>query len=283
MHDKKLNDSHVLRILCVGDVVGTLGQVMFQKHISDIRSHYAIDGVIVNGENSSAQGRGITPSIVKFLRANGADVITSGNHIWYKKEIYSYLQQYRDLLRPANFPSGAPGVGVTTFACKQEVVGVVNIQGRVFMRESVDDPFRTVESILTYLKDKTSTIIVDFHAETTSEKMAMGHFLDGKVSAVVGTHTHVQTADERILPGGTAFMTDLGMVGSLNGMLGMKKDPIVTSFLTQLPTQFVIDIVPPAVFCGVVITIDTKTGKAIGVTRVRVVDDAITVSDHSLE
>lgn len=279
MHAKNAVGS-LLKIVCIGDVVGVLGRVMFQKHISDIITKYGINGVIVNGENSSSQGRGITPRIAEFFRHNGVDVITTGNHIWYKKEIYSFLQQSKELLRPANFPSGAPGIGVTTFTCGNHVVGVINLQGRVFMREQVDDPFRSAESILTYLKSKTSTIIVDFHAETTSEKMAMAHFLDGKVSAVVGTHTHVQTADERILPGGTAFITDLGMVGALNGMLGMKKEGIINNFITQMPSQFVVDSMPPAVLSGLIISIDPQTGSAKQVERLRIVDQEIAAYQH---
>lgn len=264
-----------IRILCVGDVVGPLGCAMIHKHLPDLKSREKIDVVIVNGENSAAQGRGITPKIVQFLRQKGADVVTSGNHIWYKKDIYPYLQNNHDLLRPANFPSGTPGVGVTTILSGNNVVGVINIQGRIFMKEQVDDPFRTVESILTYLRNKTNTIIVDFHAETTAEKMGFAHFLDGKVTGVVGTHTHVQTADERVLPGGTAFITDLGMVGSLNGMLGMKKEPIIQSFLSQMPTQFFVDMIPPAVLSGVVITADVETGRATAISRIRIVDEAV--------
>lgn len=264
-----------IRILCVGDVVGPLGCAMIHKHLPELKKRERIDVAIVNGENSAAQGRGITPKIVHFLRQKGADVVTSGNHIWYKKDIYSYLQNNQDLLRPANFPSGAPGVGVTTVLSGNNIIGVINIQGRIFMKEQVDDPFRTVESILTYLRNKTNIIIVDFHAETTAEKIGFAHFLDGKVTGVVGTHTHVQTADERVLPSGTAFITDLGMVGSLNGMLGMKKEPIIQSFLSQMPTQFTVDMTPPAVLSGVIITANADTGRAIEITRVRIIDEAV--------
>lgn len=266
-----------IRIACIGDVVGITGRAMFRKHSARLRNIERLDALIVNGENSSQQGRGITPSIVKFFKEYGADVITSGNHIWYKKEIYAYLQTHQDLLRPANFPSGAPGVGVTTFLCKNHTIGVINVQGRTFMREHLDDPFRTVESLLTYLKHKTAIIFVDMHAETTSEKMAMGHFLDGKVSAVFGTHTHVQTADERILPGGTAFMTDLGMTGSLNGMLGMKKESVIQSFLSQMPVHFSVDTSLPAVMSGVVVTIDIATGKARDIKPIRIVDHELVI------
>lgn len=266
-----------IRIACIGDVVGITGRAMFRKHSARLRQVERLDALIVNGENSSQQGRGITPSIVKFFKEHGADVITSGNHIWYKKEIYSYLQTHQDLLRPANFPSGTPGVGVTTFLCNNHTIGVINVQGRTFMRENLDDPFRTVESLLTYLKHKTSIILVDMHAETTSEKMAMGHFLDGKVSAVFGTHTHVQTADLRVLPGGTAFMTDLGMTGSLNGMLGMKKESVIQSFLTQMPAHFSVDTSLPAVMSGMVVTIDTASGKAQDIKPIRIIDHELVI------
>jgi len=261
-----------LRVLLIGDVVGSAGRAMFQKHIPHIKKTHNIDAVIVNGENSS-QGRGITSRIMKFFRHCGADVVTSGNHIWHNKEIYGYWPAHEDLLRPANFPSGVPGVGVTTFMCNGSLIAVINLQGRVFMRDLIDCPFRAAESLLTYLKHKTNLIFVDFHTETTSEKMALGHFLAGKVSGVVGTHTHVQTADERILPGGTAFITDLGMCGSLNGMLGMKKEPIIEQFLKQMPVKFAEDIESPFVLSGAWIEVDTQTGKAVAIERVRIVDD----------
>jgi metallophosphoesterase (TIGR00282 family) len=269
-----------LRILFLGDVVGPLGRAMVQKHLPHLCKEYQIDGVIANGENS-ADGKGITPRLVKFFRHCGVDVVTSGNHIWAKKEIYSYLSENKDLLRPANFPSGCPGVGVTTFTTASGfVVGVINLQGRVFMHQLVDCPFRAAESILTYVKTKSKIVFVDFHAETSSEKMALGYFLDGKVSGVVGTHTHVQTADERILPQGTAFITDLGMAGSLNSMIGMQTSPILNNFLTQMPHKFVVDIKPPALLTGAWIEVDPQTGMALDIQRIRIVDEAVHVNDE---
>ncbi len=266
-----------LRVLLIGDVVGSTGLAMFQKHIPHIKEKYAIDAIIVNGENSAPNGRGITPRVMKFFKHCGVDVVTSGNHIWAQREIYSYLAENKDLLRPANFPSETPGTGVTIFKCKDERIAVVNIQGRVFMRELVDDPFKTMESLLTYLKHQTPIIFVDVHAETTSEKIGLAHFLDGKVSGVVGTHTHVPTADERILPGGTAFVTDLGMVGSLNGMLGMKKGPIIQQFITQMPTRYEVETAAPGTMSGVYIDVDTATGKALDIKRVHVIDNELHV------
>lgn len=264
-----------IRVLLIGDVMGSPGRTMFQKHIDHLRKIHKIDAVIVNGENSDARGRGITSRIVKFFRHNGADVVTSGNHIWANKEIYSYLDENSDLLRPANYSSSAPGVGVTMFNCKGYVIGVINLIGRIFMKDHVDCPFRTAESLLTYLKGKTHIIFVDMHAETTSEKIGLGYFLDGKVSGVVGTHTHVQTADERILPKGTAFITDLGMTGSLNSMIGMKKEPIIQHFLTQMPVRFTVEETSPVIMTGVWIEVDADTGKALAIERIKVIDDDI--------
>lgn len=272
----------ITRIMIIGDVVGSPGCAMFQKHTDSLIKKHNVHAVIVNGENSALQGRGITPHIVSFFKKNGAHVITTGNHIWYKREIYAYLEQHKtDLLRPANFPSAAPGAGVTIFDVAGVSVGVINLQGRVFMREHLDCPFKTVESILTFLKSKTSTIIVDFHAETTSEKMAMGFFLDGKVSAVVGTHTHVQTADERILPKGTAYITDLGMVGSYNSMLGMQKEPIINNFLTQMPAKFSVSYEKPFIMCGVMVDVNTVTGKAVAIERLQIVDHELEVDESN--
>ena len=261
-----------IRVLFIGDVVGAPGRMMFQKHIDRLRKEYKIDAVIVNGENSDGRGRGITPRIVNFFKHNGANVVTSGNHIWANKEIYNYMATNQDLLRPANFPSDTPGVGVTTFSCGGYTIGVINLMGRVFMRDLVACPFRTADSILTYLKDKTNMVFVDMHAETTAEKIGLGYYLDGRVSGIVGTHTHVQTADERILPKGTAFITDLGMTGSLNSMLGMKKEAILHNFLTQMPVRFEVEESSPVIMTGVWIEVDPHSGKAVAIERVKVVD-----------
>ena len=269
--------SNRLRILFIGDVVGQTGRAMFQKHIDRLREEHHIDALVVNGENSGSRGRGITSRIVKFFRHNGADVITSGNHIWYSREIYSYLDEHKDLLRPANYPSSTPGVGVVTFQVHNQTVAIINLQGRVFMKEHVDCPFRTVDSILTYLKDKTNLIFVDFHAEATSEKHGLAYYLDGRVSGFVGTHTHIQTADERILPKGTGYITDLGCTGSLNSMLGMKKEPIIENFLTQMPTKFVVDTSMPVVLSGAWMEVDTDTGKTTKIERIRIIDDRVNV------
>jgi len=260
-----------IRVLFIGDVIGVTGRTMFQKHIGRLKRELSIDAIIVNGENSAA-GKGITSKIVRFFKHCGVNVITSGNHIWRQREIYSYLSEYNDLLRPANYPSSCPGTGVTTFECKGYVVGVINLQGRIFMRDHMECPFRTAETMVSYLKSKTNIIFVDFHAEATSEKLGLAYFLDGKISGLVGTHTHVQTADERVLPGGEAYIGDLGMVGSLNSMIGMTKEPIISHLMTQMPVKFVVDKDPPYTMTGVYIDVDPVTGKAVDIQRVKVVD-----------
>lgn len=268
-----------IRILLFGDIVGKSGRAIFQKHVDRLRTHYDAHAVIVNGENS-ARGRGITSRIARFFKHNNVDVITTGNHIWQQREIYSYMQQHTDVLRPANYPSECPGKGITTFNCKGYTVGVINLQGRVFMPDHLACPFKSADSLLTYLRHQTSIIIVDFHAEATSEKAGLGYYLDGRVSAVVGTHTHVQTSDERILPQGTAFITDLGMGGALDSMIGMKKQPIINKFLTQMPTKFEVETEGPMQLCGVCIEIDVTSGKAVSIERFRVIDADLHVDDQ---
>jgi hypothetical protein len=260
-----------------GDLVGNGGCAVFQKHAQKLKKEYKADGIIVNGENSASNGRGITPKIVASLKHNGADVITTGNHAFQKKESYSYYSEHKDLLRPLNFPASCPGTGVTTFRINDITVGVINVQGQGFMNDNLSCPFRATESALAFLRDKTNIVVVDMHAETTSEKIGMAWYLDGKVSAVVGTHTHVQTADERILPGGTAFITDLGMAGAYNSMIGMKKEPVLFRMINQMPAKFEVETGPPYVISGVCIEIDTKTGHAIEIERFRVIDEELTV------
>jgi 2',3'-cyclic-nucleotide 2'-phosphodiesterase len=262
-----------IRVLFLGDIVGASGCALFQKHIQHLRQKYSVQAVLVNGENSASDGKGITSKIMHFFKHHHVDVVTSGNHIWQKREIIQYMHDHKDLLRPANFPSGCPGVGVTTFQSGAVTVGVINLQARTFMREFVSCPFRAADSLLTYLAPRTNVILVDFHGEATSEKMGLAYYLDGRISALVGTHTHVLTADERILPGGTAYITDLGMAGALNSMIGMKKEAIIQSLITQMPTRFEVDTEGPMHMSGVCIEIDTQTGKALNIERVYLVDD----------
>jgi len=268
-----------IRVLLLGDVVGNIGRSMFKKHIKTLKAEHTIDFVIVNGENSMNNGRGITSRIVEFFKNNGADVITSGNHIWDQYEIQEYLNTHQDLLRPANFPAACPGSGFTVVNCGEVAVGVINVQGRVFMRENTDCPLQTVDKIICDLQTKTKIIIIDFHAEATAEKLALAFHVEGRVSAVVGTHTHIQTADERILPGGTAYITDLGMAGSLNSMIGMTQESVMPTFLLQMPSRFIVDTKPPVVMSGVVVEIHVETGKALDIQRIRVIDHELCIAE----
>jgi len=267
-----------IRLMIIGDVVGAPGIAMVQKYLPKLKAEHSIDGIIVNGENA-ADGKGVTPRIMKCFQHIGVDLVTSGNHIWYRREIYPYLDAHDDLLRPANFPSSSPGKGVGLFKAKDVPVGVINIQGRVFMREFVGCPLKTVETSLTYLRSKTKIIILDVHAETTSEKTAIAFYFDGKVSAVVGTHTHVQTADERILPEGTAFITDLGMCGTLNSVIGVKKEAILYNMQRQMPTRFTLESKPPYILSGVIVAIDSETGAARSIERLRIIDSSISLNE----
>jgi len=268
MHDKKS-----IKLLMVGDIVGVPGCAMLQKHLGKLKQKYQLDAVVVNGENAAPDGRGLTIRVMKFFKHNGVDMVTSGNHIWQKKEIYSYLQDNKDLLRPANYPGECPGVGVSFFMTESGImVGVLNLQGRTFMREQLSCPFKAADSALLFMRTKTPIILVDFHAEASSEKVGLGLYLDGRVSVVVGTHTHVQTADARILPEGTAFITDVGMVGSLNSMIGLKKESVLPIFLTQMPSKFEVEIRGPRVLSGLVVEIDTVTGKSLSFERLFIVD-----------
>jgi 2',3'-cyclic-nucleotide 2'-phosphodiesterase len=225
-----------MNLLFVGDIVGRPGRDLVRTGLAPLVARHAVDLVIVNGENA-AGGNGITREISESLLAQGVDVITSGNHIWDKREVLDYIAVEPRLLRPANYPD-APGRG--TFVARTangRSVGVLNLMGRVHLA-NIDNPFAVARREIEVLRERTSLIFVDFHAEATSEKVAMGWFLDGLVTAVVGTHTHVQTADARVLPGGTAYLTDVGMTGPHDGVIGVGKEPVIQRFLTGLPARF---------------------------------------------
>jgi len=255
-----------MKILMVGDVFGEPGRAAVKKLLPRLRQQHAIDLVVVNVENAAA-GFGVTPQIAREVLDQGADVMTSGNHIWDKKEIVEYITKENLLLRPANFPAGTPGVGHVTVKAGPHRVAVVNLMGRVFM-SAIDCPFRKADEILNEVTKETRVVLVDMHAEATSESVAMGWYLDGRVSAVVGTHRHVQTADERVLPGGTAYITDLGMTGPIDSVIGVDKDLILQRFLTQMPVRFEAA-KGPAALHGVVITVDPETGRASDIVRIR--------------
>lgn len=226
-----------MRILFVGDIVGSPGRRILKDHLADTVAQRKIDLAIVNCENA-ASGFGITPRLADELFEASADVLTGGNHIWDRKEIMDYFPNQPRLLRPANFPNGLPGSGLYIGRTRGGLpYAVLNLQGRTFMTP-IDCPFRAAERELARIPSETRAIVVDIHAETTSEKQAMGWFLDGKVSAVVGTHTHVATADARVLPGGSAFITDVGMTGAHDSIIGMTKQPIIQRFLNGLPARF---------------------------------------------
>ncbi|MEX0682333.1 MAG: TIGR00282 family metallophosphoesterase [Dehalococcoidia bacterium] len=250
-----------LNVLLIGDVVGKLGRRTVARVLPGIREQRGVDFVIANGENT-AGGRGLTPDTLEELQQAGVDVVTSGNHIWAKREIYPLLDDKDSaVIRPLNYPTGAPGRGVF----RRGPFAVINVIGRTFMGDDVDCPFRAVDAALRELDD-CKVIIVDVHAEATSEKITMGHYLDGRVSAVVGTHTHVPTSDTRVLPKGTAYVTDLGMVGALNSVLGMEYEPVLERFLTQLPSRWDPVDKGTAIFNAVLVQIE-ETGRATAIER----------------
>lgn len=256
-----------MRLLVVGDVVGRLGRKAFARYTRGLKEKYKIDLVIVNGENS-AGGKGISRKSLDELYRAGADIVTSGNHVWDNREINGFIDDEPYLVRPANYPEGAQGKGWCIYPFKSANLAVVNMSGRTFMPD-MDCPFQKIEEVLSEIGQEADIILLDFHAETTSEKMAMGFYLDGRVQAVVGTHTHIQTADERILPQGTAYITDLGMVGPWNSVLGVKPEIIIQKFTTCRPVRF--DLAEgPAVYSAVVIDIDTNTKKAVSIERVMI-------------
>jgi 2',3'-cyclic-nucleotide 2'-phosphodiesterase len=256
-----------MNILMVGDVYGEPGRQAVAKLVPQLRQAHAIDFCVVNVENA-AGGFGVTPAIARQMLEAGADVMTTGNHIWDKREIVEYITRENLLLRPANFPVGTPGAGHVTVKAGPHKIAVLNLMGRVFMLP-IDCPFRKADEILPELRKETPIVLVDMHCEATSESIAMGWYLDGRVSAVVGTHRHVQTADERVLPGGTAYITDLGLTGPTDGVIGVDRDQIIQRFLNQMPIRFE-TAKGPAALHGVVITVDPESGRAAAIRRLQV-------------
>jgi len=258
-------------ILHIGDLVGRPGRALFAATIGKLRQQYKPDCVVVNGENAAHNGRGITAPIVEFLTKHGADVITTGNHVFGQKGFLAAFAGHDRLLRPLNFPSECPGKGYVIFTTLSgSKIAIVNAQGRIFMHEQLACPFKGMDSLLTFLKTQTNLIFLDFHAETTSEKQGMAFYLDGKITSLVGTHTHVQTADERIMPQGMAYISDLGCASAENSMLGMQVSTVLSRMITQLPSKFVVEEAGPYVLHGVCVVADVDTGKALTIERIRI-------------
>jgi len=256
-----------MRILFIGDIVGEPGRRAIKELLPGIKKANDVEFVIGNAENV-AGGSGITPALADELFESGLDVITSGDHIWKRKEIIDRIDSDRRILRPANYPAGVPGFGSTVIKSASGTdVGVINLIGRVFM-QALECPFRVAKEEVEKVRNKARVIIVDMHAEATSEKIALGWYLDGQVSAIIGTHTHVQTADENILPGGTAFLCDAGMTGPLDGVIGRKKEQILARFITQMPMKF--EMAENDIWLqGAIVDVDDKTGKANSIKRIQ--------------
>jgi metallophosphoesterase (TIGR00282 family) len=259
-----------MKLVFIGDIVGSVGRKALKESLPKLKRQYPDAIFIANGENAAA-GRGITSAIAKELFDQGIHGLTMGNHTWDNKDIFDFIDDEPRLIRPANFPPGTPGQGVMIVKVKGLELAVINLQGRTFL-PAIDCPFRTVDDILDELKPRYKHIMVDFHAEATSEKIAMGWHLDGRVSFVVGTHTHVQTNDDRILPQGTAYLTDVGMVGPRDGILGMERMSVLQRFKTQLPTRFVVD-EGKWHFHAVAVELDDQTGKAKSIGKIRWAED----------
>jgi len=250
-----------VRILLIGDIIGRPGRKAVKSLVPGLRREYGIHFVVANGENA-AGGKGLTSATAEALLESGVDVITSGNHIWAQRDIIPFLGGQLPIIRPLNYPPGVPGQG---YLIKGNVM-VVNLQGRAFMRD-IECPFRAMDALLEQMQDKMPIVVVDFHAEATSEKNALGRYFDGRVSAVVGTHTHVATADTRVFPGGTAFVTDIGMVGPTDSIIGDDIETVVQRFLTQMPSRLVVG-KGDCLLNSVLVEVNEVTGRAISIVRV---------------
>ena len=256
-----------MNILVLGDVVSDIGCAFLRKKLPALKKLKAIDFCIANGENSAA-GNGITPLSAQQLFTSGVDFITTGNHVFRRKEVYELLDESGFIIRPANFPEANPGKGYAVVDLGRTSVAVINLMGTMFM-ENLESPFRTADKLLGEIKGKTDIILVDFHAEATSEKQALAYYLDGRVSALFGTHTHVLTADDRVLPGGTGYITDIGMCGVENSVLGVKKEVVIEKFMTNMPVRF--DAASgECMLNGCIFTVDEKNGRCTATETVRI-------------
>lgn len=270
--------SATVRVLFLGDIVGRAGRQAVQACLPFLKREFSPDIVVANAENA-AGGIGITGEIATQLLQEGIDVLTTGNHAWKERAVYAYLDAEPRILRPANYPPGAPGRGWAVYPAGNHSLAVVNLCGRVFM-DMVDCPFRAIDAILEEVRSVTPLVLVDFHAEATSEAQAFGWYVDGRCSAVVGTHTHVQTADARILPQGTAYITDAGMCGALDSVIGMQVEQVIQRFRSQLPVKFEAARGRPAVQ-GVFVEIDTQSARALQIQRVQALPGAGGVTLHA--
>ena len=264
-----------MKIFFIGDIFGKPGRRVLKERLGALKTAHAIDLVVANGENA-ADGFGITAGLVEELCGAGVDAVTMGDHLLDKRELLLVLAAQPRLLRPVNYPSGAPGRGAAVYAdARGRPVGVINVQGRVFMfKQTLDDPFPAARDAAARLAAETKAILVDIHAEATSEKVALGWYLDGSVSAVIGTHTHVQTADERVLPKGTAYLTDAGMTGPADGVIGFERDAVVQKFVTQIAGQRAVA-TGRTQLCGAIVDVDESTGRARGIERIFETHEAI--------
>ena len=255
----------LMRLLFIGDVVGKPGRKALRELLPSLRNEFNVDIILANVENA-AGGAGVTPKVLDEILNYGVHVMTGGNHIWDKKEIFKHINKYPTLVRPANYPPGVPGNGFVEYTTETGItITVINLMGRLFIK-NLDCPFRKFDEI--FEKNKNNIVIVDFHAETTAEKQAFGYYVSGRASLVVGTHTHVQTADEQILPGGTGYITDLGMTGGLRGVIGIKSELAIQRFITQLPVKY--EPSKEAIGLeGIFAEIDSLTGKTVKIERIR--------------
>jgi len=261
-----------MNVLFIGDIFGSLGRETVKKYLEEIINAYNVSFVIANGENA-AHGRGITETMYNELLENGINVLTMGNHTFDNHDIFNFIDSAKFLLRPANMDKSVPGKGYDIFTINDIKIGVINLMGRTYM-PPVNCPFRTFDEIYDIIKSITPIIVVDFHAEATSEKIAFGYYVDGKATAIIGTHTHVQTADNRILSNGTAYITDVGMTGPLNGVIGVEKENVINRFINGLPSRFNPVENGDIQFSAVILNIDSQTGKAKEIRRIYITENA---------
>ena len=261
----------IVKILFIGDIVGSPGREMLTDYLPKLKEKYRPQITVVNGENAAA-GKGITEKIYKQFLNLGVQVITMGNHTWNKREVIDFIDEAPYLIRPANFPDTNPGKGIVYVKYNNQEIAIMNLQGRTFL-DPHDDPFKKVDELIAEAQQRTNLIFIDFHAEATSEKQAFGWYVDGRVSAVIGTHTHTQTADERILPNGTAYLTDAGMTGPYDGILGVEREAVIKRFTTNMPVRFDVDKTGRNQLSGCLIHLDPTTGKAKKIERIMINDD----------